>query len=91
MSHLTYLLGAGVASGADVNFKELLSGKLHSHKWKAFWEALEAPHVGRLTLTMSNVILGFQVHYLDITSEADQVSPNRILFDYNSGHKIQYK
>ena len=76
MSHLTFLHSAGVSSGSGVNFKEPLSAKLHTHQWEANWEALPAPttHIGRLTLRLSNTILGLKLKMLDLRVTADQVS-----------------
>ena len=73
MSHLNYLHGAGISSGAEVDYKELLSGKVHSHIWSGKWEALPTPHIGRLTLTMTNAFFGVTVKALDVTAVADQV------------------
>ncbi len=75
VAHLTYLHGAGVSSGSGMNYRELLSGKLHTHSWTARWESLPEPstYVGRMTLTMTNSILGVNFKSLDITSIADQV------------------
>ena len=76
MAHLTYLHSAGVSSGSGVNFKEPLSGKLHTHQWEAKWEALPAPtsHIGRMTLKLSNTILGLKFKALNLSVTADQVS-----------------
>ncbi len=76
MSHLNYVHGAGVSSGSDVDYKKFLSSKLHSHRWSGKWEALPAPtsHIGRLTLSMTNVILGVTIKTLNVTAVADQVS-----------------
>ncbi len=78
VAHLTYLHGAGVSSGAGMDYRELLSGKLHTHSWTARWESLPKPstYVGRMTLTMTNSILGVNFKSLDITSIADQVCSN---------------
>ena len=75
VAHLDCLHGAGVSSGSGTNYKELISGKLHTHTWTARWEGLPHPstHIGRMTLTMTNIILGLKVKALDITSVADQV------------------
>ena len=75
VAHLTYLHSAGVSSGSGVNFKEPLSGKLHTHQWEAKWEALPAPttHIGRMTLKLSNTILGVKFKTLDLNVTADQV------------------
>ncbi|XP_064395396.1 cholesterol 7-desaturase nvd-like [Halichondria panicea] len=75
VAHLTYLHGAGVSSGAGMDYRELLSGKLHTHSWTARWESLPKPstYVGRMTLTMTNSILGVNFKSLDITSIADQM------------------
>ena len=75
VAHLTYLHGAGVSSGSGMNYRELLSGRLHTHSWTARWESLPEPstYIGRMTLTMTNSILGVNFKSLDITSIADQV------------------
>lgn len=76
MAHLTYLHSAGVSSGSGVNFKEPLSAKLHTHQWEAKWEALPAPttHIGRVTVKLTNIILGLKVKALYLNVTADQVS-----------------
>ena len=76
MAHLNYVHAAGTSSGSDVNYKELLSGKLHSHGWIGKWEALPEPtsYIGRTTLWVSNIILGFKIKSLEQIIIADQVS-----------------
>ena len=80
VAHLTYLHHAGVASGSDMNFRDLLVGKILTHNWTAKWESLPEPlsYIGRMTLTMTNKIFGVPFRALDITSVADQV----IIFFY---------
>ncbi len=75
VAHLTYLHHAGVSSGSEINYRDLLSAKLHTHNWTACWESLPEPssYIGRMTLTMTNKIFGVSVKSLDITSVADQV------------------
>ena len=75
MAHLNVLHGAGVSSGSELNFKDLILGKLHTHFWSGVWEALPRPssHIGRMTLTMSNFVLGLKLKLFDIKSVAEQV------------------
>ncbi len=81
MSHLNYLHTAGISSGSEVDYKELLLGKLHSHEWSGNWEVLPEPssHVGRLTLSMANIILGVKVKALNFNVTADQVGESMML------------
>ena len=64
-----------MSSGSDINFKKLVSGKLHTHEWTVNWEAQPAPnnHIGRMVLKMTNIIFGVRVHALDFHVIADQV------------------
>ena len=75
VSHLYYLHTAGVSSGSDVKYKELLAGILHTHEWLAKWEALPEPtsYISRLNLRMTNIIFGFKIKSLDLNVTADQV------------------
>ena len=77
IAHLTYLHGTGVSSGSGTDFKDLPSGKLHSHEWSVKWEAQPPPtsHIGRMTLKLTNIVFGMKIKALDFHVTADQVSP----------------
>ena len=79
MSHLNYLHKAGIASGSHVNYKELLSGKIHTHDWTGNWESLPAPntHVGRMTVGVVNRIFGIKISTFGLNVTADQVRRER--------------
>ena len=83
MSHLNCVHSAGVSSGADVDYKDALLSKLHTHTWSGQWEVLPAPssHIGRLTLSMTNTIFGIAIKAINVTAVADQVSlrPSHII------------
>lgn len=76
VAHLNYLHEAGISSGSEVNYKDLLWGKIHTHEWVGKWEGLGPPnnHVGRMTLSMTNKLLGIRIKSLDFKVTADQVS-----------------
>lgn len=75
IAHLTYLHGTGVSSGSGTDFKDLLSGKLHSHEWTVKWEPQLPPsgHIGRMTLKLTNIVFGVKIKPLDFYITADQV------------------
>ena len=77
VAHLACVHTAGVSSGADTDYKDRLPGKLHTHKWSVKWEALPEPHthIGRTTLTLTNVLFGLEVKALTMYVTADQVGP----------------
>jgi len=73
--HLNCLHGAGISSGSGVDFKELLSGRLHSHDWRATWEPQPEPdsHIANMKITMKNFFMGWHVNLLDSHLTVNQV------------------